>query len=259
MASAVPAGLDRVISSARRLSTSGFSRYNPCPLLPVHQYHEATDHAGESASFVRMRLGCGQHQSWKRPANRPRSSRTWTRRIPTPNVTKSVLVYVPFHAPVFEEAVLRSDCSSRRSHDVARQSRLWDREEGRERQGLDQGDVSFFGAIRTGRSPRPPAPGDTSRLISSRTREAGGWSPTRSRRFSTRIAWPATGFPISISRRRIRPLPSSESRYPSMWSLDGSQPRGGEVRRRCAGFHAGKESDAAGRHSVQDSEGERSR
>ena len=64
MASAVPAGLDRVISSARRLSTSGFSRYNPCPLLPVHQYHEATDHAGESASFVRMRPGCGQHQSW---------------------------------------------------------------------------------------------------------------------------------------------------------------------------------------------------
>ena len=30
-----------------------------------------------------------------------------TRRIPTPNVTKSVLVYVPFQAPVFEEVVLR--------------------------------------------------------------------------------------------------------------------------------------------------------
>ena len=30
-----------------------------------------------------------------------------TRRIPTPNVTKTVLVYVPFQAPVFEEVALR--------------------------------------------------------------------------------------------------------------------------------------------------------
>ena len=60
-----------------------------------------------------------------------------TRRIPTPNVTKSVLVYVPFLAPVHEEVVLRVQTVARDDLMMSPDTLAFRiREEGAGREGL---------------------------------------------------------------------------------------------------------------------------
>ena len=83
-------------------------RHRPGALFPVHQHHESDAHHRHAAGFLRLHERHRQqehHRSGARAA--AVIAQMDTRRIPTPNATKSVLVYVPFLAPTQEEVTLR--------------------------------------------------------------------------------------------------------------------------------------------------------
>ena len=80
---------------------------SPRSLFPLHEHDEANIVARQPPGFMRLHIGSSEFESRRTWRIGRRDRLHGHARIPTPNMQKAVLVYVPFIGPSQEEVTLR--------------------------------------------------------------------------------------------------------------------------------------------------------